>query len=144
MFRYRQAQKDSLRGQKPAKCPFCHLDDSRLNPKERRVLKETGYSLVLDALYPYDIWEFRDVTEHLMVIPKRHVASLGELDASERRDIMEIFCEYEAQGYNIYARSIDSVQRSIPLHQHTHFIKTGSQQARGALYLAKPYFVQKF
>lgn len=144
MFRYRQAQLDSLHGHKPVKCPFCHLDDKELNPKPRRILKETDHALILDALYPYDFWEFRDVTEHLMVIPKRHVGSLSELTAAERHDLMDIFCEYEAQGYNVYARPINSVQRSIPLHQHTHFIKTGSQQARGALYLAKPYFVQKF
>lgn len=144
MFRYRRSQLSSLGAKFPDKCPFCHLDDPKLNPKPRRILKETKYSLVMDPLYPYDIWEFRDVTEHLMIIPKRHVSSLRELTAEERSDIMELYGEYEAQDFNIYARPSASVQRTIPLHQHTHLIKTGSDQARGALYLAKPYLLGKF
>ena len=28
----------------------------------------------------YDVWELHDVTDHLLVVPKRHVHSLSELD----------------------------------------------------------------
>ena len=95
-------------------------------------------------MYPYDIWEFRNVTDHLMIIPRRHVGSLAELTATESKDIMNLFGEYEAMGYNVYARATDSVQRTVPLHQHTHLIKTTKRKARGGFYLEKPYFVRTF
>lgn len=145
MFRYRTAQLQSYGGKFPDKCPFCHLDDPKLNPKPRHIIKETTHARVMDALYPYEFWEFREVTDHLMIVPKRHVSTLGELTPEERADIMDICCEYEIQNFNVYARAIKSKQRTIPLHQHTHLIRTKPQSAKRAIYFEKPfYFVKIF
>lgn len=78
-----------------------------------------------------------------MIVPKRHVKSLSDLTPEEQTDIMKVLAEYEGRNFDIYARSSSSVQRTVPLHQHTHLIKTDTTHAKAALYLKKPYFVAK-
>lgn len=77
------------------------------------------------------------------MVPKRHVLSLKELTDEEKLDHMNIIAAYEAEGYNIYARSVDSSTRSVP-HQHTHLIKASGKRAKAVLFLQKPYFLFKF
>lgn len=147
MFRYRKTTKLYSSGQKSPKkdlCPFCHLEDKEINPLPRRIVKETKHALVLNALYAYDVWEFRDVTDHIMIIPKRHTHTMSELNDDERKEIMDLMCEFEGQDYNVYARSSVSVQRSVAAHQHTHLIKTTGPLARGGFYWKKPYIVWKY
>ena len=91
----------------------------------------------------YDVWELRRVVDHLLVISKRHVGSLGALNDTEKLDHLNLIAEYEAAGYNVYARGVGSLQRSAA-HQHTHLIKTGSKQARGSLAWRRPYLFITF
>lgn len=135
MFRYRKSTKQ-YKKHRDEVCPFCH-------PKKENILAETKHARVIRNQFPYDHWEFRNVTEHYMVIPKRHVKSLIELSSVERTEIMDIIAEFEGNDFNIYARSSDSVERTIPLHQHTHLIKTDRNHARAAFYSKKPYFFGK-
>ena len=136
MFRYRTAQRRSMTVLNAERCPFCHIEDA--GP----VVAETAHARVTVAKYTYDLWEFRNVTDHLLVIPKRHVDSLNELTAAERQEVMDILSDYEAQNYNVYARGTDSMQRT-ERHQHTHLIRTRPKSAKIALYLKKPYFLFK-
>jgi hypothetical protein len=53
---------------------------------------------------------------------------------------MVIISEYEAKGYNIYARGHGNVSRSVK-HQHTHLIKLVDKPAKLILYAKKPYVV---
>lgn len=94
-------------------------------------------------MYAYDLWEFREVTDHLMIIPRRHVHTMSELNPEEREEIMNLMCEFEGQDYNVYARSSVSVQRSVAAHQHTHLIKTTGPLAKGGFYWKKPYILWK-
>lgn len=135
MFRYRKAAK-KYKGHKDNVCPFCQ-------PLPEYLVRETPHCFVVKSMFPYELWEFRDVTEHLLVVPKRHVKSFADLNQTERYELMDIISEYEGQNYNIYARSSNSVQRTIPLHQHTHIIKTGDKHAKAGFYLKEPYFVAK-
>jgi len=135
MFRYRKSTKQYKKHRDPV-CPFCH-------PQKENILAETEHTRVIRNLFPYDLWEFRDVNEHYMVIPKRHVKSLIELSPTEQAELMKVIAEFEGNDFNIYARSSNSVQRTIPLHQHTHLIKTGRKQARIGIYANKPYFLAK-
>lgn len=137
MFHYRKNLKTYRGYPKPAVCAFC--ED---NMKERKTA-ETKYAYVVPNRTFYDLWELRSVTDHLLVVPKRHVRSLSELTKAERADMMNLMCEYEAKNYNVYARAVDSKQRSVA-HQHTHLIKTHDKQARGSLLLKKPYVLIKF
>jgi diadenosine tetraphosphate (Ap4A) HIT family hydrolase len=93
--------------------------------------------------FAYDLWEFRDVLEHLLIAPKRHVESLLELTPEERADIMEIAARYEADHYDIYARGVASITRTVPKHQHTHLIKSADKPSKLAVYVTKPHFLFK-
>ena len=137
MFHYRKNLKKYKNYPKSAVCQFC----------EEKIFKtaveETKYAFVVPNRIFYDLWELRAVTDHLMIIPRRHVKSLHELNKLERADIIDLMCKYENQNYNVYARSKDSKQRSVG-HQHTHLIKTHDKQARGLLNLQRPYVFIKF
>ena len=135
MFRYRKAEKQ-YKNRKDNVCPFCQ-------PLPEYLVAETPHCFVVKSMFPYELWEFRDVTEHLLVVPKRHVRSFADLSQEERHELMDLIATYESENYNIYARSSFSVQRSIPLHQHTHLIKTGDKHARAAFYAKKPYIIGK-
>ena len=106
-------------------------------------IAETAHAFIVPNRVFYDLWELRTVTNHLLVIPKRHVRSLSELTKAERLDIMNVLADYEGNDYNVYARAVNSLQRSVA-HQHTHLIKTGTRQGRFSIFLKKPYFLLKF
>jgi diadenosine tetraphosphate (Ap4A) HIT family hydrolase len=114
-------------------CTFCE------NVAHEDILRETAGCFIVENRTPYDMWEHHQVLHHLMVIPKRHVQSLHDLPRAELLDAMRLCAEYEAAGYNIYARATGSPRRSV-FHQHTHLIKLGPGPARAGIYLKKPYF----
>lgn len=135
MFRYRKTRSRYKNAPKLVDCPFCETEG------QGEVIEESSHAYVIQNLFPYDLWEFRNVTEHLLVIPRRHVKSLDELKDDELRDVIRLLAKYEADNYNVYARAVDSVQRTVPLHQHTHLIKTGNKQAKAAVYVKNPYWL---
>lgn len=138
MFRYRKNAMSYRKASKDKGCPFCDVHDKDL------IVEGLPTALVIRNIYPYDLWEFREVEEHFMVIPKRHVKSLNDLKPDEIKDVVDLISRYEEMNFNVYARAVESVQRTVPLHQHTHLIKTGTKQARGGLFLKKPYFLVKY
>ena len=132
---YNPDSKRVLYKNNPKACPFC--DISALEIVENGKLVR-----VVHNIFPYEYWEFMDVTDHLLVVPIRHVSSLGHLTKDEKLEVMELLAKYEAQGYNIYARTADNTLKTIP-HQHTHLIKTKDKKAKAVLYSQKPYFILK-
>jgi diadenosine tetraphosphate (Ap4A) HIT family hydrolase len=116
-------------------CPFC--DPTEI---DYRLIEQTDHAYVIPNKTPYDVWEHHKVLEHLLVIPKRHVGHLGELDDSELVDVMRLISRYEAAGYSVYARGIASPRRSVG-HQHTHLIKIDQKSPRISLYMQKPYIM---
>lgn len=133
MYRYRRNAK-KYDAHTATVCPFCEVADWQL-------VEETADALIVRNHYPYDIWEFRKVTDHLMVVPRRHASSLSELSKEQRSAIMEYIAQYEKRGYNIYSRSHRSLLKSVPKHQHTHLIATEPHRAKIVLYLRKPYWL---
>lgn len=120
--------------QKQKECPFCAaatLENS---------IKTTEYCFVVPNLTKYDFWEMRNVEDHLLIAPRRHVEGLKDTTKEEREDIMNLIAEYESKNYNIYARSVQSISRSVP-HQHTHLIRLSNKQAKVVLFLQRPYFL---
>jgi diadenosine tetraphosphate (Ap4A) HIT family hydrolase len=116
-------------------CPFC---DYR---KDLLVL-DGNRMIIIKNIFPYQYWEFMDVEDHLMVVPKRHVVSLLELNKEERLEAMELYAEYEAKGYNIYGRSDDNKIKTVA-HQHTHLIKVSGKTAKAGFFSKKPYITLK-
>lgn len=114
-------------------CPFCDLDD-------RRIYKETASLRVMANKFPYEYWDNHGVIEHLLMVPKRHVESLGELSDAEKIEAMQLMAEYESAGYSVYWRSKTNGSRSVP-HQHTHLIRVNDVSPHLSIYSEKPYFV---
>lgn len=136
MYRTRSSTKkyDKVMGKEA--CPFC-------DPDPAMFVAETPYAYILKAKYPYDAWDNQTVLEHLLVTPKRHVASLDELTDKEKLAIMKLYGEYEHRGYDIYARGINSVGRTVGAHQHAHLIRPNGKRNKFLFYIEKPYWMVK-
>lgn len=124
---YREAHRSSG-------CAFCALVD---NPSDE-VVEDTKQCLVIVSMFGYDFWDDCGVSEHLMVIPKRHVESLAELDDAERVDYMNTIAEQQVRGYSLYARAPSSITGSVA-HQHTHLIKIDNVRKKWLIFLRKPH-----
>lgn len=136
MYNYRKNYLLKNNYQSTNACDFCTKD-----PKE--LVRQTKHAYIKTTKFKYDLWEFRDVQEHLMVIPERHVSTLVELSKAEQADIMAIIADYQAKGFNIYARAEGSITGTMQ-HQHTHLIKTDNKRkARLGFFIKKPYWLIK-
>jgi ATP adenylyltransferase len=137
MYRSRKTAKAYRSVPKPTECVFCTLTEGN------KVIEDGKYCRVILNLFPYEQWDYHDVEEHLMIVPKKHVAGLGDLTAAERAEIMEFMARYEGEGFNIYARAVGSVVRTVPEHQHTHLIRVSGKHLRMMFYLDKPHILHK-
>lgn len=113
-------------------CNFCHPDATN------QILYENGSMYVVANRVAYDMFEDRKVTDHLMVIPKKHHDSIQTFSDEEKCDAMDVMGEYEAKGYSVYARGLGSSTRSVK-HQHTHLIKLVDKPSKIIVYTRKPY-----
>lgn len=134
-YHSRKARKKYASFPKSATCHFCHP-----GTETEALVHDGKLAYIIPNRTFYDQWELRKVTDHLMIIPRRHVASLGDLDTAERNEIIDLIAEYEARGYEIYARSPSSTTRS-QAHQHTHLIKAENKIGRGLLFWRKPHIL---
>lgn len=144
MYHYRKTRKtyarhNSADKKSKAECsfPFC-------NPNSRQPVREENETMyIIDNRVSYDVFEGRRVADHLMVIPKRHVETMASFTDQEKLDHMTLLGRYESAGYNVYARGVGSVSRSVK-HQHTHLIKLTDKQPRAVIYAKKPYVLIDF
>lgn len=137
MFHYRKSFKKYESFPRAKHCSFCEED---MTP---RIIRETEYAYVVPNRVAYDLWEMREVTDHLLIIPKQHVASLSELSPEAQIDIMKLYGEYEDQNFNVYARGRDASARTVAGHQHTHLIRTKQERVRAQLAVVKPRMLLK-
>jgi diadenosine tetraphosphate (Ap4A) HIT family hydrolase len=117
-------------------CIFCQLDNG-----DPQYISETMHFKVVRNRFPYDLWDARPVTDHLMLVPKQHTDTLKNLTAEESKEYIEQISEFENQGYNIYARTPGSTMKSI-IHQHTHLIKIEPKERRRIVITSKRPFVR--
>lgn len=136
MYHYRKTWKRYLQSRNTDGCPFCRAQTLK------DAVFETKLSYVVPNIVKYDLWEAHDVTDHLLLVPKRHVLSLNDLNKEEKLDIIEIAASYEVQGYNVYARGKAFSKRSVA-HQHTHLIKAKNQKPKWLFFIAKPRLLIK-
>ena len=135
MYRSRHYRRDYEKQMKKNKsdtdCIFCH-------PKTANITENSQYFYVIENIFPYSIWDFYRLKKHLMLVPKRHVAGLSDLDEAEAKAGMKLLQKYEQAGFNIYARHPKSPVKTI-VHQHTHLIKPTGKEQKFLLYLKKPH-----
>ena len=119
----------------PHVCDFCNF-----NIDSKQVLHEYKYFWLVENLFSYDIWDDLDVLEHLMIVPKEHIESIGMLSEEALAEYARIIADFESKDYSLYARSMKNVSKSVP-HQHTHLLKLGNKDKKISIYLRKPYFL---
>lgn len=115
-------------------CTLCNENN------QPRIIAKTDTMFIMPNRVAYDMFEGRRVVDHLMVIPRRHVEVVSEFTTQEKIDQVTIMGEYEALGYDAYARGAGSVSRSVR-HQHTHLIKMLDKKAKLIIYTEKPHLL---
>ena len=96
-------------------CPFC------TKVKEHGILKEGKYMYVIFS-------NPRLMPGHLLVIPKRHVQRLSQLDEEERKELIDFVIEFEekileklSSGCDIRQNYKSYVENSRTHVNHLHF-----------------------
>ena len=109
-------------GSLSAPCVFCQL--AELEPSvESGVIWHTPKSFVTLNAFPYG-------SGHLLVLPRRHVAPLSDLDDDEysdfflliRKTVLAIEKAYGADGLNVGLNLGQAAGAGIPQHLHGHVL----------------------
>jgi hypothetical protein len=100
-------------------CVFCRKNYL----VDRAVTRPDGHFVIIDALAAYDYWYTKKVKHHLMIVPKRHISSLYNMNQKESQQYLEIAKFYDRKEYDIFVRSQHSEVKSIT-RLHIHCIKT--------------------
>lgn len=103
-------------------CVFCRLAEQEVD-ESTGVLWKSSTSFVALNAFPYG-------SGHLLVLPRRHVASIHELDEAEYRDYTDalrmtaaaIDETYGADGMNIGFNLGRAGGAGIPKHLHAHVL----------------------
>jgi hypothetical protein len=113
-------------------CVFCEIDSH-----QDQIVKEYPLFRVLVNKFAYSVWDSSTVTEHLIVVPIRHIPSLSDFTPEEVIEHHQITSEHEDNGYDVYTRGAHSNMKSV-IHVHTHLLKTDGKKIKGLIYLQKP------
>jgi diadenosine tetraphosphate (Ap4A) HIT family hydrolase len=112
------AAKSAVEGQ----CVFCALAEAEVSDATG-VLWRSELSYVTLNAYPYG-------SGHLLVLPRRHVAALGELTDDEYRDfflairraVAALEAAYGPDGMNVGMNLGQAAGAGIPQHLHGHVL----------------------
>ena len=104
-----------------ADCIFCNA--AALPHTDSLVVARGRSAFVILNLYPYN-------SGHLMIVPNRHVATLAELSAEERAEVMDLTARaevavtevYRPQGLNIGVNLGKAAGAGIADHLHVHVV----------------------
>lgn len=102
-------------------CVFCRIIGSDLPAEDRLVVWEGERCVALLNAYPY-------TSGHLMVLPRRHVGELEDLDDAERAELWRAVTDgiralkaaYSPGGINMGANLGAAAGAGVPGHFHVH------------------------
>jgi len=118
----------------PEGCSFCLFKKG-----DKQFITQSSSFKVIKNIFAYSIWDGQKVSDHLMLVPKKHIENLGSLSPSQAAEFIKLVDRYEKKGYNVYARAPNSLIKSIP-HQHTHLIKTKGKPIAFLMLLRRPFY----
>ncbi|HPW76419.1 MAG TPA: HIT domain-containing protein [Candidatus Omnitrophota bacterium] len=103
-------------------CLFCGLRRSKDDRKNLVVFRGKRFLLILNR-YPYN-------NGHLLIVPKRHLACISQLDQEERQDFFTMLdlaqsalqTALKPHGFNIGMNVSDVAGAGIPEHLHWHIV----------------------
>ncbi|MGA3147025.1 MAG: HIT domain-containing protein [Acidimicrobiales bacterium] len=110
-------------GDDPARCVFCRIVADGPPSADNGVLWRGDLTLAVLNAYPY-------ASGHLMVVPNRHVGSLGGLTDEEgaemwsvlRRGVAALEEAFGPEGINLGANLGEAAGAGIPRHLHLHAV----------------------
>lgn len=110
-------------GKKPRGCVFCRIAKDPRRDAENFVLRRGSRTFTLLNLYPYN-------NGHLMVVPYKHTADLGRLDAETLSEMMRETVFWTAamakalrtDGFNIGMNLGRGAGAGIADHLHLHIV----------------------
>lgn len=113
---------DYVGGEREPGCVFCHAAASPEDPERLVVALESSAMAVLNR-YPY-------ASGHLMVMPRRHVGALEELDSVELTQMWAMALKaksaltslYNPQGFNLGLNIGKAAGAGITEHLHIHVV----------------------
>lgn len=103
-------------------CPLCE------DIANRQVIASTATMSIVKNDFPYYMFDGRTVSEHIMLLPKRHVAMLADFTPEETKEYWQLYQQYDRDGYNSMTRPTGNSRRSIPGHVHTHLFKLNNDR----------------
>lgn len=134
-----RTRKETLRYRKYlASLPSAGCDFCSITPKSKQFVQETTYFFIIKNIFPYSFWDLQRVSDHLLILPKKHTDTLSDLTRDEAVEYVELLGSYESVGYNVYSRAPQTKSKSVA-HQHTHLIKSEGRLRKVVLYTQKPY-----
>ncbi|MBP9866319.1 MAG: HIT domain-containing protein [Candidatus Omnitrophica bacterium] len=109
-------------GKKKQGCVFCSMIRGRAKSSDHILLK-TSHSFAVLNLYPYN-------NGHTLILPRRHVQTIGQLRDEERLDWLETYVRVEKalhlalkpHGLNVGINLGRSSGAGIPGHLHLHAV----------------------
>lgn len=107
---------------KPGECIFCGYPKMR-DGLENLIVARGMTAFVILNRFPY-------TSGHLMVVPYQHAASIEELTAEVRSELMEMVNEtlgvlrkvYQPEGFNIGINTGSAAGAGIAEHAHIHIV----------------------
>jgi ATP adenylyltransferase len=108
--------------EKQAGCVFCNAQ-ARTDSAENLIAFRGKNVYVILNLFPY-------TSGHLMVVPFEHKASIEDLDAATRTEMMELASRcmgilrklYNPHGFNMGANIGEAAGAGVPGHVHIHIV----------------------
>jgi ATP adenylyltransferase len=118
-----RSEEGSPLGDDPAHCVFCRIAASGPPSAENGVVWAGATAYVVLNAYPY-------ASGHLMVVPRRHVGTLGGLTDQEgaelwsalRRSVDALESALHPEGFNLGANLGQAAGAGIPRHLHLHSV----------------------
>lgn len=101
-------------------CVFCDQENMVL----RNLDNNLKYVRLIRPTAPYDYWDEREVLDHLMIIPIRHLSYISEFDDKETKEYFSLIGKYFQPQYSVFARSYGSVAD----HLHIHIFKVSKHR----------------
>jgi diadenosine tetraphosphate (Ap4A) HIT family hydrolase len=67
-------------------CSFCDI-----NKGHDQFIEATKFFKIIRNRFPYTFWDGQGVSDHLMVVPRRHINSLTTLNDKEKMNMLLFF-----------------------------------------------------
>jgi ATP adenylyltransferase len=107
---------------KPGGCIFCSKPSER-NDRVNLIVRRGTHAFAILNRYPYN-------NGHLMVVPYRHTAELGDLDDQEKIELFDLLAQSKrvlletlhAQGFNLGMNLGRTAGAGVEGHLHFHLV----------------------